>query len=153
MNQYSAVIVGDGADGATLRELAISRGLEDQVHWVGRVDYEELGSYYRACDVFVFPTLEDTWGVVVLEAMAFGKPILCSKHAGSKELIFDGENGYIFDPRHPHELAELMAKFIREPGLGEKLGAKAKQVISPYTPCHAAGVLALSVSTVLNAKH
>jgi len=79
---------------------------------------------------------------VVLEAMAFGKPILCSKYAGAKEMIADRENGYIFDPREPHELAELMARFVSDPGLAERLGAKSKQIITPYTPRQAASVLA-----------
>jgi glycosyltransferase involved in cell wall biosynthesis len=146
---YSAVIVGKGAEGETLHELVKSLGLEDQVHWMGKVDYEKLGTYYRACDVFVFPTLEDTWGLVVLEAMAFGKAILCSKYAGSKELIVEGENGYIFDPREPRELAELMARFVSEPGLAGELGAKSKQIIDAYTPRQAASILASTVSTVL----
>jgi len=139
---YSIVIVGEGSQGQELRELANTLGLGDQVHWAGRVAYEKLGSFYRACDIFVFPTLEDTWGLVVPEAMAFGKPILCSKYAGSKELIVHGENGYVFDARQPRELAELMARFVSDPGLADSLGARSKQIITPYTPRQSASVLA-----------
>jgi glycosyltransferase involved in cell wall biosynthesis len=50
--------------------------------------------------------------MVVLEAMAFGDPILCSKWAGAVEMVADGDNGYIFDPHHPEQVAALMRQFM-----------------------------------------
>jgi glycosyltransferase involved in cell wall biosynthesis len=149
MGGFSLVIVGEGAEGDKLRQLAHELGLDGLVHWVGGVQYEQLGAYYRACDVFVLPTLEDIWAVVVLEAMAFGKPILCSKYAGAKEMVMEGENGFVFDPYEPEKLAELMGRLIREPELIEKLGAKSREIVAPYSPQEAANVLASVVSNIL----
>ena len=58
------------------------------------------------------PTIEDTWGVVTLEVMLFGKAVLCSVGAGSSELVIDGENGYVFEPTQSEKLAQMMQKFI-----------------------------------------
>lgn len=149
---FSTVIVGDGTQGVALRDLAGKLGLSDQIHWVGEVNYEELGRYYRACDVFVFPTQEDIWGMVPLEAMAFGKAVLCSKFAGSREMIFHGKNGFVFDPNDPQELAHYMARFIRDPRLVQRFGEASKQLISPYTPRLAASVLAATVARVLQQR-
>ena len=147
---FSIVVVGDGEQGVELQDLAGKLGLEDQIHWVGSVKYEDLGAYYRACDVLVFPTQEDIWGVVPLEAMAFGKPILCSKYAGSREMIIHGRNGFVFDPHDPQELAQFMTRFMQEPALIERFGSMSKQIIAPYTPQSAAEAFATMVSSVLN---
>ena len=93
-----------------------------------------MGSYFNNVDVFVFPTLEDIWGMVVLEAMLFGKPVLCSKFAGAKEMVVHSENGFIFDPHEPQELADYMQKFIREPELIEKMSNRSLQIIEPHNP-------------------
>ena len=146
---FSVVIAGDGEDRDKLRELATVLDLEKQVHWVGSIPYEELGAYYKSSDVFVFPTLEDIWGLVAVEAMAFGKPVLCSKYAGSKEMVLPGENGFVFDPEEPGELTKLMARFIESPRLIEKMGARSKEIMAPYTPRAAADVLAAAIAATL----
>lgn len=133
-NEWSLVIVGDGPSRAELETYTRSIGLENFVHWEGWIKNENLGSYFRYSDVFIFPTLEDTWGVAVLEAMFLEKPILCSKFAGASEMIKEGENGFIFDPHRTEILAELMEKFIEDPFLIKSMGRKSKQLIDPLTP-------------------
>jgi len=152
VGRFSTIIVGDGTQRVALRDLASKLGLSDQIHWAGQVNYEELGSYYRACDVFVFPTQEDIWGMVPLEAMVFGKAVLCSKFAGSHEMISHGKNGFVFDPNDPQELAHYMARFMRDPQLMERFGEASKQLISSYTPELAASVLAATVARVLQQR-
>ena len=152
LGPFSLVIVGNGAERMALQDLASKLGLCDQIHWAGEVGYGELGTYYRACDIFVFPTQEDIWGVVPLEAMAFGKPILCSKYAGSKELVHHGQNGFVFDPFNHQSLAHYMAQFIREPQLIESFGAMSERLIAQYTPKSAANALATTVASVLDRR-
>lgn len=131
---YTLQIVGDGEQRQELEAFSQAHHLSDCVEWVGRVDYHQVGSYFQQADVFILPTLEDTWAVVVLEAMALGKPVLCSRWAGASELVSDGETGYCFDPHHPQQLAKLMRQFIDSPSLATEMGYKAKQVMSQYTP-------------------
>jgi glycosyltransferase involved in cell wall biosynthesis len=105
---------------------------------------DELKAYCQNHDleVFVFPSLEDTWGMVALEAMAFGKPVLCSKWAGAAELITDGQNGLSCDPHDPVEMADLMRKSIDRPELVAKMGKAAQATISHHTPQAVARFLA-----------
>jgi glycosyltransferase involved in cell wall biosynthesis len=138
---FSVLFVGPGER----EELSLAvrdSELDGIVHHVGPVAYHHLGRYYRNADVFVSPTRTDVWGVAVLEAMAFGKPVLCSKHAGSRQLVTHGENGFIFDPTDTQQLASYMAKFIDDPSLAMRLGACSLDKMAPFTPARAADVLA-----------
>ncbi len=126
---YSLLVIGDGDQRGELEELIAQQGLTNLVTWVGWVEYGSLGVYFQNADVFVFPTLEDTWGMVPLEAMVFGTAVLCSRWAGAAELVVDGESGYIFDPYKPEELAEKMRQFIDRPELIKIMGDRAKELI------------------------
>lgn len=147
---YTLLVVGDGPQRQELEAFSKDHNLADCVQWVGRVDYGRLGDYFHSADVFVLPTLEDTWGMVVLEAMVLGKPVLCSKQAGAAELVVEGENGYCFDPQDPEKLAEVMRRFIGNPDLSVCMGHKSQQLMTKYTPEAAANFLAKVTSFVLN---
>lgn len=147
---YTLVIVGDGEQRNELEEFTQQHELQNCVKWLGWVDYGALSAYFQIADVFVFPTLEDTWGMVVLEAMAFGKPILCSKWAGASEMVVEGENGYVFDPHTPEDLMKLMKQFIDDPSNGPSMGSQSKQLISQHTPEAAATFLNKIVDVVLS---
>jgi glycosyltransferase involved in cell wall biosynthesis len=131
---YTLLIVGKGDQQEELETFIKEQDFADRVKWVGWVDYGSLGAYFQQADIFVFPTFEDVWGMVVPEAMVFGKPILCSKGAASCELIVEGENGYIFDPSNAKELADKMQILIENPDLIESMGEKSRQLISQKTP-------------------
>lgn len=146
---YTLLVVGDGSQREELENFCQKNNLTAYVQWIGRVDYDHLGSYFQKADVFVFPTLEDTWGVVALEAMVAGKPILCSRWAGACELVVEGENGYCFDPRDRERLAQLMRCFIDDPDLATSMGSKAGKLMSKYTPETAAEFLGKVTSLVL----
>lgn len=142
IRDFSVVFAGSGEQENDLRKAIRERELDGIVHQIGAVAYDRLGSCYAAADVFVSPTRADTWGVAVLEAMAFGKPVLCSKYAGSREMIASGENGFVFDPFDPQELADYMSRFIQDRSLGARMGIRGLETISPFTPARSAEVLA-----------
>ena len=129
---YTTVIVGDGQQAEEFKKLASFYELDDQVLWIGRINYGALGYWLELADVFVFPSLEDTWGMAVLEAMSFGKAILCSKYVGASEMVIEDENGLLFNPNKPRELADLMIRLIESPDLSKRLGVKS----STYINCH-----------------
>ncbi len=147
---FSLLVVGDGEQRRELETYCREHNLDDCVYWIGLVTYEKLSAYFERADIFVLPTLEDTWGVVVLEAMLFGKPVFCSQGAGTAELIVEGENGYVFDPKQPQQLAELMAKAIASPEHVSHMGAKSRQTITQYTPEAAACFLAEVVEAIFS---
>jgi glycosyltransferase involved in cell wall biosynthesis len=149
LQSFSVIFVGAGDQVEDLNALVRSYGLEQHVYQVGQVAYQNLGSYYRAADVFVFPTHDDVWGLVLLEAMASGKPVLCSTNAGSKEMVSHGKNGFIFDSHNPEELANYMAQLIGDPGLIARFGKHASEAVAPFTPARAAQALArLATGTI-----
>lgn len=146
---YTLLVVGDGSQREELENFSHQNELTDCVKWIGRVDYGSLGAYFNSADVFVLPTLEDTWGVVVLEAMVLGKPVMCSKWAGAAEMVLEAENGFLFEPHNPNEVAEIMRRFIEQPELSISMGEKSQQLMTQYTPEAAAQFLAKITSFVV----
>jgi glycosyltransferase involved in cell wall biosynthesis len=149
IKQYSLVIVGDGSQKEFLEEFSKMHNLTNNIHWTGKLDYGQLGLYFNQADAFILPTLEDTWGVVVLEAMAFGKAILCSDRAGASELVIEGQNGYRFDPYNREQVANVMKQLIKNQGLSETMGRKSKELMEQYSPNSAAKFLSHVTKTVL----
>ena len=145
---FTLLIVGDGDERTELEALTQEQGLKDYIQWLGAVDYHQLGAYFDRCDVFVFPTLADIWGMVVSEAMAFGKPVLCSKWAGVIEVVAEGDNGYIFDPYDVEQLAALMRRFIEQPALIDKMGDRSQQLAVNLTPQSTAAFFCQLIATV-----
>lgn len=148
-HDYTLIVIGDGEQQHEFESWIKAHNLENLVRFEGWVSYGRLGTYFQNADVFVFPTLEDIWGMVVLEAMLFGKPILCSKWAGAAEMIISEENGYLFDPYAPMEIARFMRCFIDNPHLITSMGAKSKELIANHTPETAAELLFKVTSFVL----
>jgi glycosyltransferase involved in cell wall biosynthesis len=140
--KYTLQVVGSGVQQPELETFCREHLLVDRIQWVGRVPFDKIGTYFDHADVFVLPTLEDTWGVVTLEAMLLGKPILCSTGAGTAELVIPGENGYVFAPDDAEKLADLMQKFLDEPALIPMMGARSQQIMMQYTPVAAAQCMA-----------
>ncbi len=137
---YTLMVLGQGELREQLEVYSKQENLP--VQWIGWVDYGSIGSYFENADVFVLPTLEDTWGMVVLESMVFGKPVLCSQWAGASEMVIDGVNGYLFDPKEPEKLAELMRRLIDNPDLITSMGQESQKLIAQHTPERAAQFLA-----------
>ena len=93
-------------------ELNAQYGSVDGVFMLGRVPYDEIYRYYAAADVFVLPTLEDNWSLVVPEAMACGLPVATSIYNGCHvELIREGVNGFTFDTFRRDTIVDVLAKF------------------------------------------
>jgi glycosyltransferase involved in cell wall biosynthesis len=116
--EVSLLIVGDGPDRPTYESLCRQRGW-GQVHFVGHVESKELPRYLALADLFVFPTLSDTFGAVLSEAMAAELPVLASVHAAATcDLVDDGVTGYRFDPRDPATGAETILKVLALPDCG-----------------------------------
>ena len=112
-------------------ELKQSLGLEN-IHFVGFLKKEELARYYKAADLFAFPTREDIWGLVVNEAMAYGLPVITTdKCVAGLELIQDGINGYIIPVEDEDTLAEKMQVVLASDM--EAMGQAALNAIRPYT--------------------
>lgn len=107
------VIVGDGTDRPLLKKLTLELKLQDKVLFAGMVPNEEVPGYLAASDIFVFPSLSEGFGIVVVEAMASGLPVVTTNVTGLPEIIEDGRNGLLVEPESPEQIAEkvlLLAK-------------------------------------------
>ena len=102
-------IIGDGPERECLVELSRRLGVEDAVTFLGTVDHQTLKGAFQACQAFVFPTLQDFIGRVVVEALSVGAPVVASPMTGAVgTIVHDGVNGIVVDPRDASALAEAM---------------------------------------------
>lgn len=103
------LLVGDGA---LYDEYTSKYSKLNGVRFIGSVNYDDIHKYYAISDVFVIPTLEDNWSLVVPEAMACGLPIACSIYNGCyPELIQEDTNGKVFDPLDESSIVEVLRYF------------------------------------------
>jgi glycosyltransferase involved in cell wall biosynthesis len=122
-------IVGEGPERAALTAQIARLGLEDRVELRGRVGEEALRAAYAASDVLVLPSILDArgdtegLGVVLLEAMSYGVPVVGSGLGGITDIITDGETGLLVPPADPRRLAEALQRLARDPTLAARLGA------------------------------
>jgi len=145
----SLTIVGSGPEEPQLRSLVESLGVRD-VRFVGFVDQDGLPAYYAAADAFVFPTLDDPFGIVLLEAAASGLALIASEHAGATlDLIQDGESGLVFNPHDEQALAELIAKLADSPKLVRDFGLAAYNIARLRTPDRTAQEYIKAITTVV----
>jgi glycosyltransferase involved in cell wall biosynthesis len=145
-------MVGSGPEEPELRALVQSLGVRG-VRFVGFVDEDGLLASYAAADAFVFPTLDDPFGMVLLEAAASGLALVASEHAGATlDLIQDGESGFVFDPHNEHALAEIIAKLADSPKLVRDLGLAAYNIARLRTPDRTAQKYLSAVMTVMADK-
>lgn len=110
-----AVIVGSGDQQSELKEIALAKGLHN-VRFEGSLKAETLVRYYVGADVFVFPSLEDVWGMVVNEALCCGLPVLASVHAGASQGLIEGRMiGQMFDPANIDDFVEHLQTWVTSP--------------------------------------
>jgi glycosyltransferase involved in cell wall biosynthesis len=138
---WRLVLVGDGPEQRALEQQAAACGIADRVEFAGWVDHAALGRWFAEADAFVFPTLDDTWGVVLLEAMAFGAPVIASVLAGSAELVEEGVTGHVVDPRDPAALRRAVAAVIGYREVARRMGRAAREAVAAHSPDAAAGRL------------
>ena len=96
------LLIGGGELEEDLKQQAIELGVGDKVQLIPRQEGDNLKKYFKLSDVFVFPTKEDAFGYVAMEALATGLPMICSKHAGASTLVEEGVNGFIIEPDEPY---------------------------------------------------
>ncbi|HEX6044649.1 MAG TPA: glycosyltransferase [Pyrinomonadaceae bacterium] len=112
LSSFEMVIGGDGPDREKLEELAKNLNVGNHLRFLGGLNREQVRERMQKCDVFVLSSLHETFGVVVGEAMACGKPVI-STRCGGPEFIVNEENGVLVDVADPQALAGAMADFIQ----------------------------------------
>ena len=106
------VIGGTGPDRARLEALVTELGLTEAVLFAGYIPDHELVSYYNLCDVFAMPSKGEGFGIVYLEALACGKPVLAGNKDGSVDALLNGELGVLIDPDNVVEIAAALTAML-----------------------------------------
>ncbi len=114
-----------------IRQLIGRLKLERHVRFLGRVGVEELNRLYRECRVFVFPSLVETFGNPLLEAMAVGAPIACSRTSAMPEVVGDG--AVLFDPNDAGGMAEKIAMLLDDEALCAEISQRAVRRARSFT--------------------
>lgn len=125
------MVVGADANGGQemdrVKQLAKERNLEDQIDFVGQVDHLELPLYYNAADVCVVPSYYESFGLVALESMACGTPVVATRVGGLSTIIQHGRTGYLKPWRCPDAFANSVEMLISSDSLQQSMGEAARQ--------------------------
>ena len=126
------IIVGPGDLDKESRYILGASNSEDIVI-VGRVSYEELPRYYASSDIFCSPAIgSESFGIVLLEAMASGKPIVASDILGYRSIIENSQQGLLFAKKDCDSLARALKSIISNPDLGTRMGISGRQTAQRY---------------------
>lgn len=127
------LIIGGGDEQISYEKFVKENGLQN-VRIIGFMQKEELFKYYCASDIFVLPTREDVWGLVVNEAMAVGLPVITTDNCNAGlELIENGINGYIVPVENDNELAEKILYLLSDSSLCESMSINNLKKIENFT--------------------
>jgi phosphatidyl-myo-inositol dimannoside synthase len=121
------VAVGEGNDRAWLEDLAEETGVDRHVHFLSGLSYEELAACYGHCELFALPSRGEGFGLVYLEAMACGKPVIGGAHGGAPEVIEDGKTGYLVPHGDAAQLATAIETLLDDATLRAEMGRRGKQ--------------------------
>lgn len=114
------VILGDGPYRKELDKRAEELGIAERVAFTGKVQFAEVPNYLKAADMFCFASLTETQGLVTLEAMAAGLPVVAVEATGTRDVIKHGEDGFL-TPDDSHALAEAISKVLADQDLMARL--------------------------------
>jgi glycosyltransferase involved in cell wall biosynthesis len=128
-------IAGQGPEREALDQQCRQLGITARVRFLGFLDHPTLARHYAACDLFVLPSVLETQGMVVMEAMWFRKPVIVtSAIVSATELVDPGGNGYIVDPVAPADLAARMQSLAGDAPLRDAMGEAGRRRAGAYRP-------------------
>lgn len=121
------ILLGGGSQGARIRQILMSGGALERVHFGGQVGQRELPRWYHMSDIYISPSHVDGSSVTLMEALASGLPCLVSDIPGNKEWVQDGVNGWLFRDGNVDDLAEKILYAIKNRKSFKKIGEAARQ--------------------------
>ncbi|MCX6763204.1 MAG: glycosyltransferase family 4 protein [Candidatus Moranbacteria bacterium] len=114
-------IVGEGNEKEKLEKLAENLKLKNRIKFLGLISHEKLPEIYQSAYVFVLPSLNEGMSNTILEALAAGLPIIATDTGGTKELLRDGENGFIIQMKNAKNIAEKIEKLMADDTLRKNM--------------------------------
>lgn len=126
-NDILCFIGGDGPLKKKLQKQIRKLNLQEHVKLLGPIPDDKLALWMNAADLFVLPSLSESFGVVQIEAMACGKPVVTTRNGGSEEIITSEDYGLLCEPANPQDLAEKILTALNKEWNREKIRKYAEQ--------------------------
>jgi glycosyltransferase involved in cell wall biosynthesis len=126
--EFQFLLVGGGDDEAMLRDLA---GDLPNISFEGWSD--KVGNYLAAFDLFILPSNKEGIGGILLDAMDRALPLIASRVGGLPEIVRDGDNGLLIDPRSPDQLEQAILRLYQNPDLRRSMGARGREFSRDFT--------------------
>ncbi|MGB7846150.1 MAG: glycosyltransferase family 4 protein [Candidatus Acidiferrum sp.] len=125
--EIQLVLAGSGNDREWLVNIARDSGMQDHVHFLNEISYDELSACYAASELFALPSRGEGFGFVYLEAMARGKAVIGGAHGGAPEVIQDGVTGYVVQHGDTVQLATSIDALLSNPEQARQMGARGRE--------------------------
>lgn len=127
------IAVGAGLFGYSYKGY-LDKEVESHVHWAGVIPNEDRPRYYATCDVYCSPAIGfESFGIVLLEAMATGKPVVASDIEGYRKVLEHGKEGLLVPPRDPERIAEAIVRLLKDPDLRRQMGEAGRKKALYYS--------------------
>ena len=152
-NECKLIIVGKGFEEDKLKKLVIDLDLENNVKFIGKVSRNKITKYFKSSDIFILPSIVDskgeveTLGVVLIEAMAMGIPVIGSDIGGIPDVIDDSINGFLVEPKSITDIADKVIKLLSDKKLRNKFIKNAKKKVKEKFDWNN---IALDIENVIN---
>jgi glycosyltransferase involved in cell wall biosynthesis len=131
-DNVTLLIIGEGELKNDLECFTSRKGI-DNVRFEGFVENKELPPYYAIADIFVLPSRNEPWGVVVTEAMGSALPLVLSDKVGCRgDLLLEGKNGFCFENGEFRQLASYIEKFLENPASLAKMGNNSRKIVKEF---------------------
>ena len=130
---YDLFIAGTGEEKESLEKLAQELKIDDKIHFLGHLNRAALLKHYADSDLFVLPTREDCFALVILEAMCSGLPIVCSKYAdGAYDLLENEKNGFVIDPYDTKKFRECIQRILKDKEIQKNMRKESEKIIEKF---------------------
>ncbi|WP_125152922.1 glycosyltransferase [Clostridium rectalis] len=130
-------IIGDGVERINLSKLVEDYGLKKNVFFLGKLEHKLAMEYMSKCKIFSLPSWKEGFGVVYVEAMVQGKPVIGVKGEGIEDVIKHGENGFLVEPKNVEDLVCVIDNLLKNKHIADDIGKNAKKtVIEGFTWNH-----------------
>lgn len=127
INEYPKTlfaIIGEGPERGRLEKLCRELDIANNVRFLGATPFDEVTSYYAACDVFVLSSWSEGFGRVMMEAALAKRPVVATDVGGAREAIVDNETGYIVEIANPEQMADRIQRLLGNPQIARRMGLK-----------------------------
>jgi glycosyltransferase involved in cell wall biosynthesis len=153
INNTHLMIIGSGRLEKSLKKKVNKMHLSEKVTFLGRVSNNDLLKAYSACDLFVLPSFIELEGMVVLEAMAMGKPVIVSNSKDTAAQYLLKDNGFLFDTKNPRDLANKALKILKDNSLRKKMEKASLKQIKNFDIHKSVDIIESVYDSLIKKKH